>query len=193
MVDPLSLFLQKAGAPAQGITSAGNQTWNGSQWQTQANPSDPNQVANWSSSAIGNGLYNPQTLDQINKMFSPYFNQQKSQMYQTLKNEQGFVGQQAGAQAAASGLANPGQYSSSAQSRLSSAWAPAFSQLQTNQMGQALGATAQQSEFGLQGLNSLYGMALQNQQQNQQSSIWDYVLGGLAGGVGKAAGAALFG
>ena len=158
-----------------------------------ANPGDPNQVKNWTASAISQGLYNPQTLAQINQMFSPYFNQQKSEMYQTLKNEQGFLGQQAGANASAQGLANPGAYSSSAQSRLSSAWAPAFSQLLTGQMGQTLGASAQQNEFNVNNLFKLWGGAQNQQQIDQQPTMWDYILGGLAGGLGKAGGAALFG
>ena len=157
-----------------------------------ANPLDPHQVANWSANAIGQGLYNPQTLKQMNDIFSPYFNQQKTQMYQTFKNEQGFMGQQAGSQAAAQGLANPGAYSSSAQGRLTSTFAPAMSQLQTGQMGQLLQGTAQQSEFNMNNLFKQWGMAQNQQQIDNQPGIWDYVLSGLAQGVGKAAGAALF-
>ena len=158
-----------------------------------ANPSDPHQVANWSAAAIGQGLYNPQTLKQVSDIFSPYFAQQKTQLYQTFKNEQGFMGQQAGANAAAQGLANPGAYSSSAQNKLQGQYAPAQAQLQTSQMGQLLGATAGQSQFNMQGLQNLYSMALKNKEIDAQPGLWDYILGGLASGIGKAGGAALFG
>ena len=160
---------------------------------SSANPNDPNQVANWSAAAIGQGLYNPQTLKQVSDIFSPYFNQQKTQLYQTFKNEQGFMGQQAGANAAAQGLANPGAYSSSAQSRLQGQYAPAQAQLQTSQMGQLLQGASQQSEFNMNNLFKLWGMDQEQQKINQQPGIWDYVLGGLAGGLGKAGGAKLFG
>lgn len=179
-IDPLVYAdIQRRLGQTQGLKVAGNPT------QT------PQAAEGMYSDALSQGLYNPQTMAQLQSMFSPYFNQQKSELYQTLKNEQGFLGQSAGANAAAQGLANPGAYSASAQSRLSSAWAPSFSQLQTGQMGQVLNATGAQSQFNLQGLGNIWNMRQQQQQLDQQPSIWQYILGGLIGAGGQLGAAAI--
>jgi hypothetical protein len=166
-----------------------------------ANPNDPNQQAQWATGlAQANAnkpLYDEATLTKLKSIFGPLFASQTQNLTGQMNQARGQTGQQAGAFAASQGLANPGSFTSGAQNRVTQAFAPQFANLQSNQLGQLLNAGAQSSQFGAQNNLALAQLMMQkaqyDQQQQNQPSIWDYVLGGLASGAGKAGMAALLG
>jgi hypothetical protein len=194
--DAVKWFQQNPGKTPSSGQQFGNKVWNGSGFQDVANPNDPNQQTNWALQGAQQNaqkpLYDEATLAKLKDIFGPYFASQRSNLAGQMNRTGADVGRQAGAYAASQGLANPGAFTSGAQQRVASSFAPQFGNLEQNQLGSLLNATAASSQFGAQNNQFLAQLMMQkaglDYQQQNQPSIWDYILGGVTGGVGALAG-----
>jgi len=160
-------------------------------------------------------LFDPQTLEQLQSMFSGLFGQQQSNLAQNFMGTRNALnaeaGQNAGAIAAFKGY-DPSSYVSNAQSRSNSSLTPGYFQaqggLQASQLENLLNSTAQSGQFqagNLQGAaginqglaNSFLNRDQFNEQMSNQPGFWDYLasgvfglggnlLGGIGQGLGKA-------
>jgi hypothetical protein len=164
-------------------------------FQANANPNDPNQVANWAlgiaSQNVNRPLYDAQTFNQLQSLFQPYYASQVAGLTNQMNVERGRAGQQAGATAYAQGFANPGAYGQGAQQRVTETYAPLFQQMQSGFLGNLLGATGQSNQFQSSNIDRLLNtymqranIAQQQQMINQQPTLLDYLAGGLMGGIG---------
>jgi len=194
----ISGYLNDPKNPQQGQTWAGK-VWTNGAWQDQANPNDYNQSSQWAVDAAQRQsqaqLYDPATLKSLQSIFGPYFAQQRSNLSGQMNTDMGNAGRQGGAYAAASGLANPGAYSSGARQRVTQAYAPAFGNLQTSQLGQLLNAGAGSSVFTAQNMQNYINTLMQKSKMNLEDqnspSIWGQILAGIIQGGATVAGAAI--
>lgn len=149
------------------------------------------------SSITNKGLFDPEILKQLQGILQPYFDQQMSNLNQSQTSALADARRAGGSYAASQGYDNPFSFINKAQSGVYGSFAPQFGNLQADQLGMLLNASAQNQQFKNQNFWRLDDAYRQNRQlgmmeDSQNFNFFRDLFPGLLGG-GFSLGAAALG